>query len=592
MANVESIGRFDGPSFSPIHADGEVHSEILKIFKSSASLWKLSSNIGERRISIGTPTVPNPKDSPPMKTNASEPRKTSEQKNQRQASSLSRRKFIRAGAVATAFTIVPRHVLGGQGFVPPSEKITVAYIGCGTQGTREMLRMLAMPEVQIVAVCDPVKDGHDYVDFSRDGLRAAIGSALGKPDWRRGAPGIPGGRDVAKEIIETTYANQRASEKFKGCATYADFRELLEKEKDVHAVKIMTPDHLHATIAIAAMKAGKHVLMHKPLANRLQEARLVIETARRTKVATHFLPASDGARIRAIKAWIDDGAIGTLREVHNWSNRPTWPQYPSIPADKPPIPEGFDWSLWLGPSLDRPYHPNYTHCVFRGWYEFGGGALADMGHYSLWPVFREFNLDAPIAVESRPAHACTLNGKVAVTLKNDYSFPAACTIRFKFTAKGDRPPLDIFWYDGSIKPPTPEELEPGELPPEGMMFVGDSGKILAGFRGENPQIIPEKKMREYRTARNLPESAPQQLGQRQGRDDGAWAAAFKGGKPTYGDFLLAGPISDAFNLGAVSLRLGGRKLLFDAANMRVTNLPEANKHLAREYRTGWELTGA
>ena len=330
--------------------------------------------------------------------------------------------------------------------------------------------------------------------------------------------------------------------------------------------------------------------MHKPIANRLHEARLVIETARKTKVATHFLPANDGSRIRAIKAWIDDGAIGTLKEVHNWSNRPMWPQYPTIPTDTPPVPEGFDWPLWLGPSLDRPYHPNYTHAVFRGWYEFGAGALADMGHYSLWPVFREFNLDAPIAVESRPAHACALNGKVAVTLKNDYSFPAACTIRFKFAAKGNRQPLDIFWYDGSMKPPSPEELE-AELPAEGMMFVGDSGKILAGFRGENPRIIPEKRMREYRTAKNLPEPAPQERGQGQGRNDTAWVAAFKGGKPTYGDFLLAGPISDAFNLGAVSLRLGGRRLLFDSSNMKVTNVPEANKYLVREYRQGWELTG-
>lgn len=526
-----------------------------------------------------------------MKTNASEPGKTTKATNQ-PLSLLSRRKFIQAGgAAATAFTIVPRHVLGGAGFVPPSEKITVAYIGCGTQGIREMLRMLAMPEVQIVAVCDPVKNGHDYVDFSRDGLRTAIANALGKPDWGRGAPGIPGGREVAKEIIETVYAKERPAEKFKGCATYSDFRELLAKENDVNAVKIMTPDHLHATIAIAAMKKGKHVLMHKPLANRLQEARLVVETARKTKVATHFLPASDGSRIRAIKAWIDDGAIGKLHEVHNWSNRPMWPQYSTMPTDTPAIPEGFDWSLWLGPSLDRPYHPNYTHCVFRGWYEFGGGALVDMGHYSLWPVFREFNLDAPIVAESRPAHACTLNGKVAVTLKNDYSFPAACTIRFRFAANGNRPPLDLFWYDGSLKPSTPEELETGDLPPEGMMFVGESGKILAGFRGENPQIIPEKKMREYRTAKNLPEPATPQRGLGLGRNDSAWVAAFKGGNPTYGDFLLARPISDAFTLGAVSLRMGGRRLLFDGASAKVTNVPEANKYLAREYRAGWELTG-
>src|SRR6266536_2355846 len=162
-----------------------------------------------------------------MKTNASTIRKASESSDQSHPTGFSRRKFIQAGAAATAFTIVPRHVLGGQGFVAPSEKITVAYIGCGTQGIREMLGMLTMPEVQIVAVCDPVKDGHDYVDWSRDGMRASIGRALGKPDWRRDAPGIPGGRDVAKDIIETSYASQRASEKFKGCAGYADFRELL-----------------------------------------------------------------------------------------------------------------------------------------------------------------------------------------------------------------------------------------------------------------------------------------------------------------------------------------------------------------------------
>ena len=504
--------------------------------------------------------------------------------------------MLTGGAAATAFAIVPRHVLGGQGFVPPSEKITLAYIGCGTQGIREMLGLLAMPELQIVAVCDPVKDGHNYVDWSQDGQRASIAEALGQPDWRRGEPGIPGGREVAREIIETVYAKQRAAEKFKGCASYADFRELLEQEKDVNAVKVMTPDHLHATVAIAAMKQGKHVLMHKPLANRLQEARWVIETARATKVVTHFLPASDGADILAVKTWIDDGAIGTLREIHNWSNRPMWPQYPTLPTDAPPIPEGFDWTLWLGPSLDRPYHPNYTHAVFRGWYEFGGGALADMGHYSLWPIFLLFDLEAPISVESRPAHVCALQGNVAVTLKNDYSFPAACTIRFKFAAKGDRRPLDLFWYDGSMRPPTPEELaeDKQEFEPEGMMFVGDKGKILAGFRGANARVVPERKMREYRTAKSLPEAAPRPRGQDQARNRATalWVAACKGGKPTCGDFLLAGPISDAFNLGAVSLRLGGRKLVFDAGNMKVTNVPEANQCLVREYRKGWELAGA
>jgi predicted dehydrogenase len=311
---------------------------------------------------------------------------------------------------------------------------------------------------------------------------------------------------------------------------------------------------------------------------------LVIETARATKVATHFLPASDGERIRVIKEWIDAGAIGALREIHNWSNRPVWPQYPVIPTDKPPLPEGFDWDLWLGPSMDRPYHPNYTHAVFRGWYEFGGGAIADMGHYSLWPVFRLFELDSPTIVESRPSHLCGMSSHVPAKIRNDYSFPAACTIRFRFAARPSRPALDIFWYDGSMKPPTPDELADQDLAAEGMMFVGDKGKILAEFRGEAPRILGEQ---------GGVVKTPSAPGDRtQDRNDAValWVEAIRGGKPTYGDFLLAQPISDAFNLGAVSLRLGGKRLAFDAAAARVTNVPEANPYLTRQYRKGWELS--
>jgi predicted dehydrogenase len=509
------------------------------------------------------------------------------------ASGISRRRFVRAGTGAVAaFTILPRHVLGGPGHVAPSEKITLAYIGCGTQGLREMPLLLGLPEIQVVAVCDPVKDSQDYLDWNADGLRASLGKAMGNPDWRRGRPGIAGGRDVGKEVVETVYGKQRGTGKFTGCAAYADFRELLDKEKDINAVKIMTPDHLHATIAIAAMKKGKDVLLHKPLGNRLQEARWVIESARKTGVATHFLAAGEGEDIRTIKSWIDGGAIGTLRQIHNWSNRPVWPQYTAIPTDTPAAPKHFDWSLWLGPAADRPYHPHYTNMVFRGWYEFGGGALADMGHYSLWPVFKLFDLDSPYEVESRPSHVCALRGNAAYKVKNDYSFPAACTIRFKFAAKGSRPAVELFWYDGSMKPATPDALE-GDLAAEGMMFVGDAGVILADFRGEDARILPERKMREFLAAKNLPAPVPHgDRTQDRARLIEQWVKTCKGGPATCGDFLYGGPISDAFNLGAVSLRLGGKKLAFDAANMRVTNHPEADAMLVRTYRKGWELSPA
>jgi hypothetical protein len=507
---------------------------------------------------------------------------------------MNRRTFLGGAAASTAaFTIVPSHVLGGAGNVAPSEKITFAYIGCGTQGLTEMVGLLPMPEIQIVAVCDPNRDTEDYVEWGKGSVRKQIADGIGKPEWRQGIKGCPGGRDVGKEVVELFYGSKSGSGTFKGCTAYADFRELLEKEKGIDAVKVMTPDHLHATVAIAAMKKGKHVMMHKPLANRLTEARLVVETARRTKVGTYFLPASAGEQVRTVAGWIREGAIGTLREIHNWSYRPVWPQYATIPTDRPPVPKDFDWDLWLGPSLPRPYHPHYTNAVFRGWYEFGGGSIADMGHYSLWPVFREFSLDNLAVVESTPSHVCTIENNVSHKIQNDYSFPFASTIRFKFPAKGDRPAVDLFWYDGSMRPPTPPEVEEDnkELESEGMMFVGDKGKILGGFRCENPRIIPERRARELGKGA----ATPQERGRGRGRGgrEAVWVKTFQGGAPTYGDFTLGGPISDAFTLGAVSLRMGGKRLVWDGN--KITNLSgkdadKANKYLTREYRKGWELT--
>jgi Oxidoreductase family, C-terminal alpha/beta domain/Oxidoreductase family, NAD-binding Rossmann fold len=533
-----------------------------------------------------------------MNTNESSPQNTDEANNASHPRSPSRRQFLlTGGAAATAFTIVPRHVLGGAGFVAPSEKITMACVGFGTQAIREIGGILASPDVQIVAVCDVEKDGVNYLEWGKNQIRDGIRRLIEIPNWREGINYVPGGRDVGKEIVETYYAKQRGKDQYKACATYADFRELLDKEKDVTAVKVMTPDHTHATISIAALKKGMNVLVHKPLANRLLEARAVIEAARSKKLATHFLPASEGASQKQAVDMIKNGSIGTLREIHNWSMRPMWPQFATIPTDTPPVPLGFDWNLWLGPALDRPYHPDYTHTNFRGWYEFGGGSIADMGHYSLWPIFQLLELESPISVESTPSHVCSVSDHICQRIKNDYSFPAACTIRMRFAPKGERAALDIFWYDGGIKPPVPEELmaENKDLAEEGMMFVGDKGKILSGFRSENPQLIPEAKMRAYRTANNLPEPAPRQRGGggRQGGDpsgrNAAWINAFKGGPASYGDFQLALPICDAVNLASISLRLGGRRLLWDSSGAKITNFPEANKFLTREYRPGWEL---
>ncbi len=503
------------------------------------------------------------------------------------SSDSNRRKFLGTAAGAAAFTILPRHVVARSGEIPPSDKITLAYIGTGTQGLRELLPMLAAPEIQVVSVCDPCKHPAGYRDWSRDSILKEIRRALNKPGWRAGSEGtVPGGRDVAQNIVDTFYAKQRATDGFKGCSAFADFRELFDKQKDLNAVKIMTPDHLHGVIAMAAMKRGKHVIVHKPIANRLMEAQRVIETARATGVATHFIPWDANGSMEQVLGWIRDGSIGTLREIHNWTNRPVWPQYPTVPTDTPPVPEGFDWDLWLGPERERPYHPNYTHMVFRGWYDFGGGSMADMGHYSLWTVFRALDLSGPTSIEPMLSHDQVLTDGIATGVKNDFSFPGASIVRFQYPARGQRGPVELIWYEGGLRPPTPPELEEDrkEFPAEAMMFVGDKGKILAGFHVDNPRLIPERRMSGFpapATATRAPrESGQLSPGMRQ------WVEACKGGAQSPGSFLHAGGISEAVNLYAVALRTR-RRLYYDTASRKITNVTEANKYLSREYRKGW-----
>ncbi|MBK7134174.1 MAG: Gfo/Idh/MocA family oxidoreductase [Bacteroidales bacterium] len=244
---------------------------------------------------------------------------------------LTRRKFVGTAAAVTAFTIVPKNVLGSNsGSVAPNDKIRLAHIGCGMQGHAELGPLINCPDLQIVAVCDPETDGRNYLNFGNGtsvptGTLNTIRNLVSNPKWRDGINYVPGGRMVMKEVIETFYANQRAADKFPSVKAYNDFRELLEKE-DIDAVKIMTPDHLHATIAIAAMKKGKHVITHKPLANRMYESDLVIKTAKETGVATYFMPFNSYQSSEQIKKMVADGAIGTLKEVHEWSARPMWTQ--------------------------------------------------------------------------------------------------------------------------------------------------------------------------------------------------------------------------------------------------------------------------
>ncbi|MCB9281792.1 MAG: Gfo/Idh/MocA family oxidoreductase [Lewinellaceae bacterium] len=497
--------------------------------------------------------------------------------------SLNRREFVSLAATAAAATIVPRHVLGGPGFVPPSDKITIANIGCGTQGLREMGSLLSNPQVQVVAVCDPNRFSMGYLDWSPSGLLNDIRGTLGDKTWGADVKGIPGGRDMGQAYVEKYYGSNMPSGSYRGCPAYEDFRELLDREKDLDAIKIMTPDHLHATIAIAAMKKGKHVVTHKPIANRIREGKLVVETARKTGAITHLLAWSRRPEYDLIKQWIDDGVIGELREIHNWSYRPVWPQWTSNPTDTPPVPEGLNWDLWLGPVPDRPYHPNYTNNVFRGWYDFGGGSIADMGHYSLFPLFLTLGIDrAPVAAKSFGTVTRTAVDGVCRPVVNKVAFPYSCMIQLKFPEQRSLPAFDLYWYDGGMKPFPPPELEADgrDTPEEGLMFVGTKGKILGGFRGENPEIIPASAMTAYPGKKTLDKDPDR------GRDE--WVQAILDKKESPGSFQNAATITETINLAAIALR-AGKRIEYDSDKTLITNDEEANQYLTREYRRGWEL---
>jgi hypothetical protein len=506
-------------------------------------------------------------------------------KDMKNKSKINRRTFMgAAGATAATISIIPRHVLGGPGQVAPSDKITVANIGCGTQGLREMPGLLQNEDLQVVAVADPNKFTTNYLDWSPNGIRNTIRRTLEEPEWGSNYTGIPGGRDIGKEFVEKYYGKNKPSGNYSGCVSYEDYRELLDKEKDIDAVKIMTPDHHHAFLSIEAMKKGKHVITHKPIANRIHEWKKVYETAQKSKVITHLLAWSERPEYRLIKQWIDDGVIGTLKEIHNWSYRPVWEQWPSRPKDTPPIPDGFNWALWLGPVQDIPYHPHYTHNVFRGWYDFGGGSIADMGHYSLFPLFRTLGIETPpIAAKAYGTTHRYVDGNTYKWMENDVSFPLSSLIQLKFPEQENLPAFDLFWYDGGMKPFIPEELaeDNRDIPNEGMMFVGDKGKILGGFRGEKPEIIPESKMKAYSGEKELPERERE-------RRSNTWAAAIKENQESQGSYLYAGTVTEAINLGAVALR-AKKEVKYDSKLMKISNDEAANKYLTREYRKGWEI---
>lgn len=301
---------------------------------------------------------------------------------QKKSQNMTRREFIgSSAAVAAAITIIPRSVLGIPGKPAPSERINLAFIGTGDMGMGNLNDLIRLPDVEVVAVCD-VAQVVDYSNVEFGGIA---------------------GLKFAQETVDKYNAEQKKSRASKGCAGYVDFREMLDKEAAIDAVVVSTPDHVHAVACMAAIKKGKHVYCEKPLTHSVYETRMVTETARKAGLATQMgNHGHSGDGIRLTVEWIRDGAIGQVREVHGWTSvgRADWVQAEGRPKETPPVPETLIWDLWIGPAPYRPYHPAYAPYNWRGWWDFGTGAIGDMACHNLDPAFWALNLGSPSSVEA------------------------------------------------------------------------------------------------------------------------------------------------------------------------------------------------
>ncbi len=461
---------------------------------------------------------------------------------------FTRRHFLaKTTAAAAAATIVPRHVLGGPKFVPPSEKVNVAMVGVGGQGRWNLHQLFKQADAQIVAVADPIEH-HDLAAFYYKGVA---------------------GRKPIK--AETEKHHSKTTPNYR-CAEYEDFRVMLDKEKAIDAILCATPDHLHAYVSATAMRRGKHVYCEKPLTHNIWEARQVSKIAKETGVATQLGNqghAKEG--IRQTVEWIADGAIGPVRDVHVWVGSSRWnPQLTGRPTETPPVPKGTNWDLWIGPREMRPYHPTYTPVTWRDYWDFGGGTLADFGCHDLDAAFWALDLAAPTTVEARPAGHT--NAEVQ---------PYGEICYYRFGPRGDKPPVRLTWYGGGLKPPRPDGLRKGEsLPGRGVLLVGDKGAMLCGGAGGAPRLLPDDKMKAYK-----PPAPSLRRSNGHHRD---WLDACKGGPAASSNFAYGAKLTELALLGVLSLQTG-KRLEWDAAKMKATNAPAADRFIKEGYRKGWEI---
>jgi predicted dehydrogenase len=480
---------------------------------------------------------------------------------------LSRRKFVQNSALAAGgFFIVPRHVLG-KGFIAPSDKLNIAAVGAGGKGASDIANAWNNDANNVVALCDV--------------------------DWT-----------VAKRSVE----------KFPNAARYQDFRIMLEKEKSIDAVTISTPDHTHATIAMAAMGLGKHVYVQKPLTHDIFEARTLTEAARRQKVVTQMgNQGASGAGVKQMIEWYDQGLIGSVHTIYVWTNRPVWPQGIPVPKGQVEVPKDLAWDLFIGPATPVEYHPGYHPFKWRGWWNFGTGALGDMACHLMDPPYRVLGLGYPLEVE------CSVGAVFTKDWTAEYipeGCPPSSQVKLKFAPSAkNKSEVTLTWSDGGIRPFHPDLIPPDVFMGDddgsnGVIMIGKKGIMTCGTYGAVPKIYKkngEKMEMPKPVVTGTPVVALPENGHQ-----ASWVAACKAGfnspehKALTSSFDFAGPLTESILMGNLAIRsydlrvarTGGRtgfdypgrkKLLWDGVNMKITNFEEANQFVKRTYREGWSL---
>ncbi len=444
------------------------------------------------------------------------------------ASSVSRRRFIYTSTLTAAAVSLFPGCVAPRRYKSANEKLNIGIIGVGGKGESDAE---GVSGENIVAICD-----------------------------------------VDEKTLD------KAAQKYPNAKRYRDYRKMLAEQKDLDAVTVSTPDHHHFPASVMAMQLGKHVYCQKPLTHSIWEARMMAKTARRHKVATQMGNqghSSDSVRSFCELVW--SGAIGPVREVHCWSDRPIWPQGINRPRESAPVPANLDWDLWIGPAPMRPYainpetkNPAYHPFAWRGWWDFGTGALGDMACHIMDAAFWSLHLDAPLSVE---AESSEVNAETA---------PKWSIITYQFGPRKKMPPVKLVWYDGGKKPSTDlmEVTDAKKIPDNGSLFVGDKGKMTIETYGGKPKFLPSAANKEIVT--------PPKTLRRAGGHYKEWIAACKGGEPASSNFDYAGPFSEMVLLGNLAVRTG-KKIMWDGPGMRAKNVPEAAQYVRNEYRRGWSV---